>query len=296
MQRCVLNVASRLGPSHALTRCQGSSRLSIRAPQPASVLHLQTHRRHERAYVIMSTSPLSQPVAPAEEHQPEGGPWEDEDEIPYPETTSEHTLLPPSNFRPFFTVVDDTSTGEHYHPFVHYVFSDDDPVIVTAAAMRSLGLDDTRYLPQPEQDRAEQDEEGQELPVQSPLPPPLPAMKERFIIIDVAADGQTIVNAQSMSPDWQVTNASTRIAPSFDESSPDSGYMLQIEGIEVPRKGKGKNQPGESKLKDARERSQDDLFGALDGLIASVESNLEVATGLHQPAFQKQPDQTEPHE
>lgn len=297
MRRCApIKSRQRWSPRHALTRRQGSSWLSIRAPHPVSALRPDAHHRHALAYAIMSTSPLSQPVAPAEEYQAEGGPWEEEDEIPYPETTSEHTLLPPPNFRPFFTVVDDTSTGEHYHPFVHYVFADDDPVIVTAAAVRSLGLDDTRYLPQPGQDKAEMDEEGQELPVQSPLPPPLPATKERFVIIDVAADGQTVVNAQSMSPDWQVTNASTRIAPSFDESSPDSGYMLQIEGIEVPRKGKGKNQPGESKLKDARERSQGDVFGALDSLIASVETNLEVAAGLHQPTFQQQSDSAKQHD
>lgn len=224
---------------------------------------------------------------PPEEYQAEGVAWEDEDEIAYPEPTSEHTLLPPPNFRPFFTVVDDPSTGEHYHPFVHYVFADDDPVIVTAAAMRSLGLDDTKYLPQPEQDQREHDEPDQELPVESPLPPPLPATNERFIIIDVAADGQTIVDAQSMSPDWQITNASTRIAPSFDESSPDSGYMLQIEGVEVPRqnKGKGKSQLGESKLREARERSQGDIFGALDSLVASVDGNLEVAGKITRAPF-----------
>jgi hypothetical protein len=234
---------------------------------------------------------------PPQEYQAYEGAYEDEDDIPYPEPTSEQTLLPPPNFRPFFTVVDDTTTGEHYHPFVHYVFADDDPVIVTAAAMRSLGLDDTKYLPRPEggekeQDQEEVDDEVQELTVDSPLPPPLPAMKERFIIIDVAGDGQTIVDAQSMSPDWQITNASTRIAPSFDESSPDSGSMLQLEGVEVPKKNKGKakGQPGESKLVEARDRSQGDIFGALNSLVDGVEGNLEVARSIsrrqedvHQP-------------
>ncbi|KAK3217477.1 hypothetical protein GRF29_1g3210040 [Pseudopithomyces chartarum] len=237
--------------------------------------------------VVPSEEPHDEPP---EEYQAEGAAWEDEDELAYPEPTSEHTLLPPPNFRPFFTVVDDSSTGEHYHPFVHYVFADDDPVIVTAAAMRSLGLDDTKYLPQPERDQREHGEHEdpeQELPVESPLPPPLPATKERFIIIDVAADGQTILGARSMSPEWQITSASTRIAPSFDESSPDSGYMLQIEGVEVPgkNKGKGKEQPGEAKLREARERSQGDIFGALDSLVASVEGNLEVVDKITRAPF-----------
>ncbi|KAK7188607.1 hypothetical protein DPSP01_005568 [Paraphaeosphaeria sporulosa] len=254
-------------------------------------------------------SPRSPPVEQFEE-PPEGldepphgyeahdGVYEDEDGIPYPEPTSEQTLLPPPNFKPFFTVVDDTTTGEHYHPFVHYVFADDDPVIVTAAAMRSLGLDDTQYLPRPEggdklQDQELVDDEENEPPVESPLPPPLPATQERFIIIDVAADGQTIVDAQSMSPDWQITNASTRIAPSFDESSPDSGHMLQIEGVELPRKNKAKAkaQPGETKLGEARDRSQGDIFGALESLVIGVEGNLEVARSISRK--QEDVDQSE---
>ncbi|KAF2254842.1 hypothetical protein BU26DRAFT_146308 [Trematosphaeria pertusa] len=221
---------------------------------------------------------------PPESHQAEHAAFEGDDEIPYPEPTSEQALLPPPNFKPFFTIVEDPTTGEHYHPYVHYVFADDDPVIVTAAAMRSLGLDDTKYLPQPEGDVREhidedEEEQEQEPAVESPLPPPIPGYRERFLIVDIGADGHTIAGAQSMSPDWQVTNATVRTAPSFEEGAPDSGYMLKIEGIEVPgkSKGKAKGQPGENKLKEARDRSQGDVFGALDGLLKGVEGSLEVA-------------------
>jgi hypothetical protein len=219
-------------------------------------------------------------------HQADDAAFDADDEIPYPEPTSEQTLLPPPNFNPFFTIVEDTTTGDHHHPFVHYVFADDDPVIVTAAAMRSLGLDDTKYLPQPDEvareqlpDDGEEDEENQEPVVESPLPPPIVGSKERFMIIDIAADGHTIVGAQSMSPDWQITNANVRTAPSFDEGAPDRGYMLKIEGVEVPgkNKGKSKGQPGENKLREAQERSQGDIFGALDGLVKGIEGSLEVA-------------------
>jgi hypothetical protein len=208
---------------------------------------------------------------------------EADDEIPYPEPGSEHTLLPPPNFNPFFTIVEDTTTGDHHHPFVHYVFADDDPAIVTAAAMRSLGLDDTKYLPQPDDERqetqGEDDQEVQEPAVESPLPPPIVGSRERFMIIDIAADGHTIVGAQSMSPDWQITSANVRTAPSFDEGAPDRGHMLKIEGVEVPgkNKGKAKGQPGEGKLREAQERSQGDIFGALDGLAKGIEGSLEVA-------------------
>ncbi|KAL1612124.1 hypothetical protein SLS60_000347 [Paraconiothyrium brasiliense] len=270
-------------------------------PSKASIIQPEAHSPRSPAHPQFE-EPSQAQDEPPNEYQADDAAYEDEGDMPYPEPTSEQTLLLPPNFRPFFTVVDDSATGEHYHPFVHYVFADDDPVIVTAAAMRSLGLDDTEYLPQSERQDKEQgndqneiDDEDQEPTVESPLPPPLPATKERFIIIDVAADGQTVVDAQSMSPEWQITNASTRIAPSFDESSPDSAYMLRIEGIEVPkpRKGKGKGQPGESKLVEARDRSQGDVFGALDSLVAGVEGNLEVARSIsHRPEDVHQSERT----
>ncbi|KAF2003894.1 hypothetical protein P154DRAFT_552336 [Amniculicola lignicola CBS 123094] len=222
----------------------------------------------------------------------------EDDEIPYPEPSSEQTLLPPPNFNPFFTIIEDGTTSEHHHPYVHYVFADDDPVIVTAAAMRSLGLDDTHYLPQntaeggPHSDPQREgdlgdadgdgDGEGEgegEPQVESPLPPPIPGVKERYMIIDIAADGHTIVDAQSLASDWQITNARVRVAPSFNDESPEPGYMLRIQGVEVPRKNKGKSKghPGENKLKEARDKAGGDIFGALDGLVKGVEGGLEVA-------------------
>ncbi|KAF2467165.1 uncharacterized protein BDR25DRAFT_194463, partial [Lindgomyces ingoldianus] len=221
---------------------------------------------------------------PPEPHYTDDPPYDAEDQIPYPEPGSEQTLLPPPNFNPFFTLVEDTTTGEHYHPYVHYVFADDDPVIVTAAAMRGLGLDDTQYLPQ----NAPEGEEGQDTgaegevqdtAVESPLPPPIPGAKERFLIVDVGADGHTILDAQSLSAEWQVTNSGVRSAPSFDEEDAEQGYMLKVEGVEIPRKnkGKGKGEPGEGKLKEARDRAGGDVFGALDGLVSGIEGSLEVA-------------------
>ena len=36
---------------------------------------------------------------------------------------------PPPDFKPFFTLIEDPETGDHHHPTVHYIFSDDDPEI-----------------------------------------------------------------------------------------------------------------------------------------------------------------------
>jgi hypothetical protein len=230
--------------------------------------------------------PDEPPVALQHQQQPEDA--LDEDEIPYPEPSSEQTILPPPNFRPFFTLVQDPTSGEHFHPYVHYVFADDDPILVTAASMRSLGLDDTKFLPhdEPEPDAEEghhglDDDESSDphMPVESPLPPPIPGVKEHYLMLDIGADGRTVVDAQSLSSEWQITNASVRTAPSFDESEPDQGFMLRIEGVEIPgkNKGKAKGQSGDTLLNDARERSQGDIFGALDGLLERIEGGLQLA-------------------
>lgn len=154
--------------------------------------------------------------------------------------------------------------------------------------MRGLGLDDTKYLPQDAPAGGErrqnqggeegEEEDDQDLPVESPFPPPIPGVKEHYLIVDVGADGRTIVDAQSLSPEWQITDTGVRTAPSFDEDSPDPGYMLRIEGVEIPRKnkGKGKGEAGVDKLNEAREQ-QGDIFGALEGLVQNIERGLGIA-------------------
>jgi hypothetical protein len=241
----------------------------------------------------VSYSPRSTPLGHAEdppddclrEQQQPGDAQDEDDDIPYPEPNFEQPLLPPPNFRPFFTLIEDTTSSEHYHPYTHYVFADDDPTIITAASMRGLGLDDTKYLPHDapgggEKRRNQGSEEGDEQhsPVESPLPPPIPGVKEHYLIIDVGADGRTIVDAQSLSSEWQITDTHVRTAPSFDEDSPDQGYMLRIQGVEIPRKSKGKakSQAGQDMLTEAREQ-QGDIFDALDGLVQGIEGGLETA-------------------
>lgn len=222
----------------------------------------------------------------------------DEEDVPYLEPGSEQTLLPPPNFRPFFTLIEDSVSGEHYHPYVHYIFADDDPIVITAASMRSLGLDETKYLPRDADEEEERerlrDVEGvdeQDLPFESPLPPPIPGVKEHYLIIDVAADGRTVEDAQSLSSEWQVTNTEVRVAPSFDESSPDQGFMLRVEGVELPKKtkSKGKGHAGQDKLTEAKDQSQGDIFAALDGLVQGIERSLETAEKISGAA----PKQTE---
>lgn len=48
-----------------------------------------------------------------------------------------------SDFSPFFTLIADKTTGAHFHPSVHYVFADDDPELIAAAACDQLARDET---------------------------------------------------------------------------------------------------------------------------------------------------------
>src|ERR1700760_4366986 len=75
-------------------------------------------------------------------------------DAPYIEPSAT-TLLPPANFNPFFTLIEDAATGEHYHPSIHYIFADDDPILLTAASMRALGVDETKLLSNPNNDLIE---------------------------------------------------------------------------------------------------------------------------------------------
>ncbi|KAF2224491.1 hypothetical protein BDZ85DRAFT_281078 [Elsinoe ampelina] len=118
-------------------------------------------------------------------------------------------LLPPAHFRPFFTLVEDTQTGEHFHPAVHYIFSDDDPDTLTSSIIDTL---------QPE---------GED-------------PNHRLVLLDVANDGKTIKSAHSLSSAWQISQASIAQAPSWTEAGAEAateGLMLKVEGAEAKKQG-----------------------------------------------------------
>ena len=134
---------------------------------------------------------------------------DDEDDGPaYPEAAPEE-LLPPPDFKPFFTLVGDPETGEHHHPSVHYVFSDDDQDILTDATLHAI-------------DQAAAS--GAEAEVE-----------ERIVLLDMTADGKTVVSAVSLSPKWQALKAMVGQAPSWGDGSASAGrgLMLKISGRDV---------------------------------------------------------------
>ena len=119
----------------------------------------------------------------------------------------------PPDFRPFFTLIEDPTTGEHHHPSIHYIFSDDDPDFLTSAIVNSQPL-------QGEQAGSTRNQ-------------------ERLVLLDISPDGKTIRDAQSLSPDWQVASTTISQAPSWnetDQSKRDGSLMLTMSGIEGQRK------------------------------------------------------------
>lgn len=162
-----------------------------------------------------------------------------DDEIPYPEPESD-SLLPPPDFKPFFTLIEDPTTVDHYHPTVHYLFADDDQEILTAAALETISNNQ----------------------LQDPLERP---EDERFVIVDMNADGREVVGISSLSPDWQTLKTKVTQAPSWGDESRtgDRGLMLRISGQEA-------EVGNEERKKDNIEgllKTFDDLAGTLDEVL-----------------------------
>ncbi|KAI1173558.1 hypothetical protein F4777DRAFT_589747 [Nemania sp. FL0916] len=144
---------------------------------------------------------------------------------------AEHRHMPPP-FAPVFTLVNNASTRTTHHPHVRYVFSDDDPDVLT----RALADCERTYA----------DESGSD-----------PASANRAMILDLAPnnDGSYgVAWASSLSPSWAVLNAHlSQISPPSSDAGYSSGsgagdtgansnsrperLMLRIEGVETSAPG-----------------------------------------------------------
>ena len=167
-------------------------------------------------------------------------------------------------FQPFFALIEDGVTNEHHHPTVHYIFSDDDADIITEAGLRSLEQDEFgpesevsesrhtsgkqphhQYRPGGAQQQSDSgDDDDRESSKLLPLPDS--SVREHYLVIDIApsastsndstAHGLEVVNAQSLSSEWQVTRTSVTNAPTIDdtpetaEGDVSGGLMLKVEG------------------------------------------------------------------
>ncbi|KAI0107337.1 hypothetical protein F4776DRAFT_668298 [Hypoxylon sp. NC0597] len=141
----------------------------------------------------------------------------------------------PPPFAPIFTLVNNTSTRTTHHPHVRYIFSDDDPDILTQALAE---LD-------PSIDESTSD----------------PALRRhRAMILDLAPDprgGYNVAWASSLSPSWAVLDAHlSHISPPSSDGESNNGneggdtgradrLMLRIDGIESSALGSEGESSGE---------------------------------------------------
>lgn len=184
---------------------------------------------------------------------------EREEAIEYSQHDNEESVPQPTQpFQPFFTLIEDTATREHFHPTVHYIFADDEADIITEAALKSL---DTNQRPQDESTSASTAPSQQPQERERYLSPTRSDMKEHYIILDVqptpvapsphpgptevsaSASGNVsggssgmpipayeVTNAYSTSAEWQVLRTSICQAPTLGDNAEDEGLMLRIEG------------------------------------------------------------------
>lgn len=168
-----------------------------------------------------------------------------------PDQPQVNEAVPPP-FQPLFTLVTDSITRTTRHPQVHYIFSDDDPQLLTDA------LADHAHQHQPP---SSHDSSPNASTSQNPRNPPLTNPNtERAILLDLvpktastsddptsssaAATGFHVQWASSLSADWAVTSA--KITPMADDAAtvpsdtqgseaPDGAprLMLRIEGVDV---------------------------------------------------------------
>jgi hypothetical protein len=148
--------------------------------------------------------------------------------------------IPP--FQPLFTLIEDTRTGNHHHPAVHYVFTDDDGDMITDAAQRieelraayeaslrstsagdkkrsrSRSASHTPNDPARGKARAEGSLRSKSRSRSRSLGTGRTSARprERFIVVTLGPDGRSIAAAHSMTSDWQVLEAEVSTAPMLD--------------------------------------------------------------------------------
>ncbi|KAF4959721.1 hypothetical protein FGADI_1495 [Fusarium gaditjirri] len=117
-----------------------------------------------------------------------------------PDEENEAIENPMPPFEPLFTLLTNSTTNTTVHPRVHYVFSDDDPSILTT------GAQDPSHRP---------------------------------LVVDLAPAPEGESNrwavswAASLTPDFAVTNSSLAVQQSEGEENGGAGaLMLRVEGVE----------------------------------------------------------------
>ena len=168
--------------------------------------------------------------------------------------SSEGDDRPVVPFNPFFTLIEDTTTSEHFHPTVHYIFSDDDTEVLTEVSLEALSLPasshsndlassgaDASTQPHPTPQRpgnrgsqlSQRDSQHQRASVNNNNS----NTRERYLIVDIGPTGDTVTSVRSFSSSWQPLGATISKAPTWEaeevpKTDQAAGLMLRIEGVQ----------------------------------------------------------------
>ena len=169
----------------------------------------------------MSDASREAPSPPAAEPAPTTSPGGDDEQPPAAEDQPNNPAAHPP-FEPLFTLLTNTSTNTTIHPRVHYLFSDDDPSMLTSAVAAATSTTTSTDNP-----------------------------RDRALIVDLApspdASGWSVSWASSLSPDFAVTSAQLQTQQEQQQQPDDPTHkqdqqrqqqqqqqqgMLRLEGVE----------------------------------------------------------------
>ncbi|KAJ5355600.1 hypothetical protein N7517_010209 [Penicillium concentricum] len=212
-------------PYHPLSSSSSRQSLHKETPSRPGTASSRPSDRHSRGQLPEGRISTHQPPETIESCQ-DAVPEESED---HPEEGQEQ---PPSHpaFQPFFTLIEDAHTSDYHHPTVHYIFSDDDTDIVTEAALRSLAaqqeaLSDSKkdQIAQTEASNLQDEIKDSSDPDPAKttlLPPPVPGVRENYVILDVEPSPYTPETAQTSPMIEQLASGKGRGGTRSISSSP----------------------------------------------------------------------------
>ncbi|ELR03532.1 hypothetical protein VC83_03408 [Pseudogymnoascus destructans] len=156
------------------------------------------------------------------------------------EPQQESIMAPRPAFTPFFTLVDDATSGSTHHPVnVRYIFSDDDQDLTDeylAAISSAPSPHSSSHIAHSSESSSFTSFSRQQQRIPSGGEPREP--EHITLLLDLDASGTAVTAFHSLSPSWQLLSASITKAPTW-ESGPaaDDGedelaarFMLRLEG------------------------------------------------------------------
>lgn len=180
---------------------------------------------------------------------------QEEPELDHPDQEHQQSLPP---FQPLFTLVTDSTTGATHHAHVHYIFSDDEPDLLTDALGQYNIQQQQHHQHQQQQQQTASSSSGSTSAKPSP---PQPVPNNRAILLDLVPKppidptssstaaavppGYDVAWASSLSADWAVVSAKVSCMSADDNNNidavptparsadSDGGLMLRIEGVDL---------------------------------------------------------------